>query len=351
VLYNFGSKAGDPVEPYGPGVVAQGRDGNVYSTAPGGGTIGAGAMFKITPGGTLTVPYSFDSTDEFPNSGLTLGTDGNFYGTTVDGGTSGMGTVFKITPSGTVTLLHSFSGSDGSQPYAPPIQGTDGNFYGTTSQGGTHTYYGTVYKITPSGKFISLYSFDDYDGFFPIPPLVQGTDGNFYGTTFAGGTNPDDGVVYKITPSGKLTVIYNFDGTHGGQPASPLVQGSDGNFYGTTGNFGSKGFGVVYKITATGKLTVLHNINGTTDGANASAGLLQATDGNLYGANSQGGKTNQGTIFRISPKSPYAYTVLHNFDGTAGNFPAVTFLQHTNGILYGDTSQGGTGSVSQCTVG
>jgi uncharacterized repeat protein (TIGR03803 family) len=349
VLYNFGSNAGDPYDPSYSGIVAQGRDGNLYSTAVAGGTFGYGATFKITPGGTLTVPYNFDAPSGTPFSGLTLGTDGNFYGATANGGTSGLGTVFKITPNGTLTVLYNFTGSDGSDPYAPPIRGTDGNFYGTTVFGGTNSL-GTVYKITPSGELTTLYSFDVTHGYYPFAPLVQGTDGNFYGTTEVGGASSSYGVVYKITPSGKLTVIYNFDGTHGGQPLSPLLQGSDGNFYGTTTGFGSKGGGVVFKITMTGKLTVLHNINTATEGAEPFAGLVQATDGNLYGTTGSGGATSQGTIFRISPIKPYPYKVLYNFDGTTGAQPQVTLLQHTNGILYGDTQQGGTGNVG-CPVG
>jgi len=234
VLYDLGTNTGDPYSPNYSGIVAQGRDGRMFSTALGGST-GAGAMFKITPGGTL-VPYSFDSTNSgpyLPYSGLTLGADGNFYGTTNAGGASGMGTVFKIMPSGTVTVLHSFAGgSDGGYPWAPPIQGTDGNFYGTTCANLPDC--GTVYKITPSGKFRTLYLFDYTHGYCPVAPLVQGTDGNFYGTTTEGGSSFSFGVVYKITPSGKFTVIYKFNGGDGSQPFGPLVQGSDGNFYGTT---------------------------------------------------------------------------------------------------------------------
>jgi uncharacterized repeat protein (TIGR03803 family) len=353
VMYNFGTNAGDPTNPQY-GAIAQGRDGNMYSTALGG-AIGAGAMFQITPSGMLSVPYSFDSTDSGPYSGLTLGTDGNFYGATAGGGTSGAGTVFKITSSGTVTLLHSFSVSDGYQPYEPPIQGTDGNFYGTTSQGGTNSL-GTVYKITPSGTLTTLYSFDNTHGDFPHASLVQGTDGNFYGTTIGGGTNGGWGVVYKITASGKLTVIYNFDLTHGGQPISPLVQGSDGNFYGTTSQGGTPGYGVVFEITSAGKLTVLHGLNGTTDGYAPIAGLVQATDGNFYGSANQGGNSANctggcGTIFRISPIKPYHYKPVYNFDDTTGQLPQVTLIQHTNGILYGDTQEGGTGNVNPCSVG
>lgn len=349
VLYNLGTNAGDPSNPNYSGIVAQGRDGNLYSTAPGGAN-GAGAMFKITPGGTLTVPYSFNSSDEIPYSGLTLGTDGNFYGTTISGGTSRMGAVFKITSSGTLTVLHNFDGSDGSQPNAPPIQGMDGLFYGTTGQGGMNNL-GTVYKMTSSGKFTTLYSFDDTHGNYPIAPLVEGADGDFYGTTLRGGSNGGYGIVYKITPSGKLTVIYDFDLIHGERPFSPLVQGSDSSFYGTTNGGGTIGYGVVFKITATGKLTVLHNLNGTTDGFGPIGGLVQATDGNFYGTASDGGTANQGTIFRISPTKPYPYNILYEFDGTTGSYPEVTLVQHTNGILYGDTQQGGIGNVNPCSSG
>jgi len=349
VLYNFGTKSGDPYAPQNAGIVAQGRDGNLYSTAPSGGTSGFGTVFKITPNGTLTVLYSFDGTQgEHPYGGLTLGTDGNFYGTTYYGGASNFGTVFKVTPSGSLTVLYSFAnGSDGAYPLAPPIQGGDGNFYGTTSQyndGGP----GSLYKITPSGKFTTLYHFDVTHGSDPFAPLVLGTDGNFYGTTNIGGAN-GFGEVFKVTPSGKLTVLYNFDLTHGAYPSCPLIQGSDGNFYGTTYSGGSQTYGVVFKITATGKFTVLHNFNGATDGARPDAGLVQATDGNFYGVNSAGGTANDGTIFSISPTN--AYKALYDFDGTKGSTPLVTLLQHTNGVLYGDTELGGTGSVSPCTAG
>jgi uncharacterized repeat protein (TIGR03803 family) len=350
VLYNFGSKSGDPANPSFSGIVAQGRDGNLYTTAPQGGSMGNGAVFKITPSGTLNVLYNFDGTHgSAPEGGVTLAADGNLYGATCSGGTSGSGTVFKITPSGSLTVLHNFTGgNDGQCPYAPPIQGTDGKFYGTTNGGGAG--YGVVYKITSSGAFTPLYEFDLTHGLQPFAPLVQGTDGNFYGTTASGGNNGSDaGVIFRITLAGKLTVLYNFDGgTHGGLPFGPLVQGDDGNFYGTT--LSSTGpTGVVFKITPTGTFTVLHTMNGTTDGEFPYAGLVQATDGNFYGVNSGGGSHGVGTIFKISPKG--SYSVLYNFDGTTGSTPDVTPFQHTNGVVYGDTDLGGTGNVSPCTAG
>ena len=204
VLYNFGTQSDDPTNPQYSGIVAQGRDGNLYSAAPGG-TDGVGAMFKITPGGTLTVPYTFDLTVE-PYGGLTLGTDGNFYGTTNSGGTANLGTVFKVAPGGKLTVLHNFTNTgDGAYPYAPPIEGADGNFYGTTTQ--ANLANGTVYKITSSGVLTTLHTFDFAEGQYPFAPLVQGTDGNFYGTAQLGGRSTKCvggcGTVFKITPLGR----------------------------------------------------------------------------------------------------------------------------------------------------
>jgi len=354
VLYNFGSKSGDPHQPSYAGIVAQGRDGNLYSTTPIGGVYGKGAAFQITQAGKLTVLHSFDGMHDGANpySGLTLGSDGNFYGASNVEGTNRFGTVFKLTPSGSLTVLHNFTGGrDGANPYAPPIQGRDGSFYGTTMLGGFG--FGTIYKVTSSGNFTPLYRFDIIHGCAPAAPLVQGTDGNFYGTTTAGGPS-EQGSVFKITPGGKLTVLYNFDITHGQNPFGPVVQGSDGNFYGTTAFGGANGRGTVFKITPAGKLAVLHNMNRTIDGVYPYAGLAQATDGNFYGANGDGGKassrcsTGCGTMFKITPKG--ALAVVHNFDYTTGNFPVVTPFQHTNGIVYGDTLLGGVSPCGFCGV-
>ena len=219
-LYNFQSTIGMfPI-----GVPAQGRDGNLYGTTVWGGgggcsAPGCGILFKITPAGKLTVLDNFHGVDASGlKSGVTLGTDGNFYGTTYGGGSDNYGAVFKMTPGGTRTTLHNFTGvADNGNPGGPPIQGTDGNFYGTTGANNT----GTLYRIiSSSGAFATLAS-------LPGPstaPLIQGTDGSFYGTTEWGGNsnvcgNPVNfscGTVFKITPEGIVTVVYNFDFTHGG---------------------------------------------------------------------------------------------------------------------------------------
>jgi uncharacterized repeat protein (TIGR03803 family) len=336
--YEFGSHSGDPLSP-AYGLVAQGRDGNLYSTSPSGGTGNSGTVFKITPAGVLTVLYNFDVTHgSYAYGGLTLGTDGNFYGTAYQGGAGGRGTVYKVTPTGTLTVLHDFASSvDGGSPYAAPVQGTDGNFYGTTYNGGSKGY-GTVYKMTPAGTLTVLYPFDHTHGGQPDGPLVQGTDGKLYGVTYSGGTN-GYGTLFKVSTGGVFTGLYNFDSTHGSYPYGALVQGTDGSFYGTTYNGGSGGGGVVFKITASGVLTVLHNLTSSPDGAGLFAGLTQVNDGSFYGPALRGGAKSVGTIYRITTKG--AFSVLYNFDRPTGSTPEVTLLEHTTGILYGETLDGG----------
>ena len=151
-------------------------------------------------------------------------------------GLADLGTVFKITPAGTLTTLHSFQGpfSDGSTPLASLVQGTDGNFYGTTATGGS-IGIGAVFKMTPSGTLTILHSFNGADGDAPESELVQASDGNFYGTTSQVGPN-GVGTVFKITPGGTLTTLNSFaqGGSNGSSPYGGLVQATDGNFYGTT---------------------------------------------------------------------------------------------------------------------
>jgi len=349
-LYDFNPSAGDSAYPVPPGTQIQGQDGNIYSTSPNGGTIvqsgsEEGTVFDMTPAGALSVLFTFygslsgfNNTGAIPTSGLTLGTDGNFYGSANQYGAFGFGNVFVITPGGALTDLHDFTGgSDGGFPYSAPIEGRDGNYYGTTSCGGDQSCSnnggnGTIYKITPSGTLTTLYTFDEVHGAANYAPLILGSDGNFYGTGW-GGVGSTSGVVYKITPSGSYTVLHYFclkmgcpDGSF---PYAALVQGSDGNFYGTANN--------AFKITPTGKLTVLYS-----NLVQPLAGLVQATDGNFYGVTYAGGTSGSGSIFSVSPKKPYTYSLLYSFDGITASLPGVTLLQHTNGTLYGLSLEGGT---------
>jgi len=275
--------------------LVQGTDGNLYGTTMEYDSGGDGNIFKVTPEGTLTALYRFCAEagcpdGSKPEAGLVLGSDGNFYGTTSVGGnpSCGCGTVFKVTPSGTLTTLHSFDGTDGAYPYTGLVQGADGNFYGTTSGYLCGTSCGTIFKITQGGALTTLHNFSSPDGAYPFGTLVQATDGIFYGTTWEGGTYclhyGGCGTVFNIAPRGTLTTLHNFNNVSGAFPIGALVQGTDGNFYGTTTSaFGSGG--TVFKITPGGIFTPL-DIFCLQQGcpSNPQAGLVQATDGNFYGA-------------------------------------------------------------------
>jgi uncharacterized repeat protein (TIGR03803 family) len=328
-LYNFDQVHGD--SPSDPQVMAQGQDGNLYGTVPEG--IGSsGIIFKMTPAGVLTVLYSFQGHPDgsTPNAGLTLGLDGNFYGTTVLGGINNLGTIYKVTAGGVVTILYSFTGgTDGAYPHGTPVLGNDGNFYGLTQ-------YATAYKITPSGAFTLLGSIPDRS----FSPLFLGVDGNFYGTTQHGGSL-NQGTVFKMTPAGVVTVIYNFDGTNGGVPWGGVVQATDGNFYGTATGGGSGGGGVVFRVTPSGSYKVLHSfpVGTQNDGNDPIAGLLFATDGTFYGTTFAGGLNGFGVVFQITPTGQYLF--LNQVDKVSGSNPQSELVQHTNGWIYG-LALGGT---------
>ncbi len=228
----------------------------------------------------------------------------------------------------TFTPIHSFNGNDGSGAISAMVQGRNGNLYGTTQSGGSHTS-GTVFKVTTSGSLVTLHNFcsqtSSADGSSPSAALILGTDGNFYGTTFGGGNTPCGsgcGTVFKITSAGKLTTLHKFCSLSacqdGANPYAGLVEGTDGNFYGTTSAFGTNSLGTVFKITPGGQLTTLHTF-GFTDGATPFGQLIQATDGNFYGTSSSGGTGGDGTIFKMTPSG--SLTTLYNFSGTDGSTP------------------------------
>jgi len=330
--------------------LAKGSDGSFYGTTmAGGGASGFGTVFKIAPSGTLNMLYAFGrqtNDGAFPAAGLVKASDGDFYGTTFEGGANDEGTLFKITPSGVLTTLYSFGSqtNDGAFPEADLVEGSDGNFYGTTSDGGAKND-GTVFRITPSGLFTSLYSFGNQtnDGSNPIGALLEASDGNFYGTTTAGGTN-QVGTVFKITPSGMLTTLYSFgsQANDGASPNGNLVNGSDGNFYGTTFDGGANDAGTIFKITPSGMLTMLYSFGG--DGAFPEAGLIAGSDGNFYGTTNGGGANRVGTVFEVIPPG-FAIT-LYSFGSQTndGANPISGLLEASNGNFYGTTNKGGGSS-------
>jgi uncharacterized repeat protein (TIGR03803 family) len=339
-LFNFGGIYGR--EPGWPNILAQGRDGNLYGTVPSGGTNGRGVVFKITSSGTLTVLNNFgtDTDGNAPEGGLTLGVNGNFYGTTVAGGdpSCNCGTVFAITPAGTLTTLYTFTGGlDGAYPGTTPIVGADGNLYGATAQAGANGV-GTIYKLTPTGVFTLVGPFPSYGA---PSPLMQGIDGDFYGTDNQGVVV--GGTVFKVTPKGTLTSLYEFGTATGACPFGGLIQDSNGNIYGTADYGGAYGSGVVFKLTPQGVITVLHSFgdpNYPNDGVGSFAGLIQDSVGNLYGVSQYGGLAGYGAIFQLT--SAGTYSILYNFEGVHGKTPVSTPMQHTNGKIYGMTIEGGT---------
>jgi uncharacterized repeat protein (TIGR03803 family) len=373
-LFSFdGMDGGNPLDYVGANGLVQGTDGRLYGTTDGGGKYGYGTVFKINVGSKLTTLYNFPTcgptncpSGESPG-GLIQATDGDFYGITQGSGgdavscnnqtvLNGCGTVFKITPGGKLTTLYSFCAqancADGFYPNGL-TQATNRDFYGTTNQGGANNGAGTVFKITPAGTLTTLYSFCSQsncaDGYGPVGALVQATNGDFYGTTWAGGDLPGYdcgtggeycGTVFKITTAGALTTL----ATVAGNPSGTLVQATDGKFYGTTARAGT-----IFMMTAKGTLTTLATVGGYPY-----AGLVQGTDGNFYGTTYVGGANNNsycqgngcGSVFQMTPAG--TLTTLYSFcsqtNCTDGMWPLAGLMQDTNGNLYGTTIAGGAGN-------
>ena len=370
--------------------LVQGFNGNLYGTSLFGGEstacfFGCGTVFQITPAGDLTMFYSFCAQTKctdgaVPGAALALATDGSLYGTTAEGGagtcnSSGCGTVFRATPSGQLTTLYRFCLQTGCPDGLGPnklVLGSDGNYYGTTVEGGTGTNCnggcGTIFRISAAGQLTTLYTFCEQggcpDGSSPVAALVEGTDGNLYGTTYAGGLNTNSlcdpnysgcGTIFRITKTGKLSTVYSFCAqsscSDGANSRAELIQGSDGNFYGTTYYGGlnncSGDCGTVFKITTKGVLTTLHSFcqqSGCLDGFGLYAGLVEGSDGNLYGTTTSGGADFSGTLFEITTAGQL--TTLYSFCAqlgcSDGELPFADLVQGTNGSFYGTTSQGGS---------
>jgi uncharacterized repeat protein (TIGR03803 family) len=289
-----------------------------------------------------------------PTDTLVQGSDGNLYGTTQSGGSVNAGTVFRITPAGALKTLYNFCTKtncvDGAMPAGGLVQGSDGNYYGTTLSGGAFFQSGTVFKITPSGSLTTLYSFckqaNCADGESPRAGLVQGKDGNFYGTTQGGSSS--NGTAFKITSTGTFTTLHTFCSscTDGSSPEGDLIQATDGNLYGTTSQGGVNDGGTIFRLTPSGAFTILYSfcsLANCKDGATPYGSLLQSADGNLYGTTTTGGVTDNGTAFQLTPSGQL--TTLYSFCSLAncvdGQYPFGKLVEGSDGNFYGTTELGG----------
>jgi uncharacterized repeat protein (TIGR03803 family) len=340
LLAPFDATASNPVAP-----LIQGADGNFYGTTSQGGPANAGTIFKVTPDGSLSVLYAFSggSDGAWPYGGLVQDPGGSFYGTTSQGGPANAGAIFRLTAAGEFTVVYAFSGTgDGAYPYAGLVRAGDGSFYGTASGGGAWGA-GTVFRAWPDGTFAVLYAFTGADdGGYPYAGLVQGADGNFYGTTYSGGS-AGGGTIFQVTPAGVLSTLYAFTGgADGAYPYSGVVIGTDGALYGVASQGGVNGQGSVFRLASDGTLTVIHSFAvNAGDGAYPLGGLTQAADGSYYGTTLFGGAANVGTVFRFTVDGEY--TALYAFTGADdGGYPYAAVIQAADGNVYGTTAFGGS---------
>ena len=328
----------------------QSSDGNLYGTTFSGGAFSNGSIFQYPLGGNAVTLYSFTNgvDGSNPQGNLTQTPDGNLYSTARFGGATSNGTAFRVTTNGVFTVIYTFTnGTDGSTPRSGLVLASDGNLYGTTINGGAKAN-GTVFRLTTNGVLTTLYSFTGgNDGANPHTGLIQAKDGGLYGTTFGGGAN-SDGTIFRISLNGVFSSHFSFTGgADGSTPDANLLQASDGNLYGTTINGGTNGYGVVFRIPTNGTTVIpLYSFTNGTDGANPLGGLVQASDGNLYGSAEFGGVYSDGTLFRISTNAlatNAVFTQLYSFTGgTDGNEPFSDLAQASDGNLYGSTFIGGS---------
>jgi uncharacterized repeat protein (TIGR03803 family) len=335
--------------------------GNLYGTAAGGGTYGDGAVYMVSAAGAETVLHSFAGSPDdgaFPTYGTPIrDLAGNLYGTTPNGGPHNTGVVFKVAPDGTETVVHGFPAypGDGNTPYAGLILDGAGNLYGTTEQGGHSERgglsVGTVFEVTPSGVEKVVYEFGALRyGQLPLGGLVRDAAGNFYGTTYQGGSQ-DDGTVFRITPSGTESVLVSLiAGLNGENPFFGLLRDGAGNLYGSAGFGGASNLGTVFELTAAGEARLLHSFIGVPDGNQPYGSLVRDNAGNLYGSTLYGGTglCNEGfdpgcgAIFKITPAGQES--ILYSFGGppSDGEYPLAGLTIDRSGNLYGTTSSGGS---------
>jgi uncharacterized repeat protein (TIGR03803 family) len=352
LLHSFASFPGDGVQPSSRPI--EGSDGAIYGVTYFGGTTNKGAIFKLDKNGSgYRILRSFTGTGgdgARPYGGLLEGSDGALFGTTTEGGAKDLGSVFKINKDGSAyRVLYSYTNAvtEGTQPYGSLIWGSDGALYGTTAFGGS-AQQGTVFRMNQDGSaYKALYQFaGGGDAAVPYAGLIQGSDGTLFGTANSGG-KADRGAIFKLNKDGSAYgVLHKFSG--GGDAVKPyprLFESSDGVIYGTSWNGGSADQGTVFRMNRDGSdYRFIHDFTGTGgDGALPHAGLIEGSDGAIYGTTNGGGSKNQGTLFMMN-KDGSGYRVLHDFTGLdgEGGQPFGTLLEGSNGVFYGTTAYGGS---------
>jgi uncharacterized repeat protein (TIGR03803 family) len=326
--------------------VVQGNNGMLYGAAEeGGGSFGGGAIFDLSTDGTVfNTLYTFHETQtgpQYPVSSLLKGKSGVFYGTTPEGGPDDYGAIYKVnSATGTVDVLHSFSYTDGAYPYGPVILGKDGRLYGTTEGGGANDA-GSVFAMDlDGGNFVTLRSFSGADGASPEAGLIQGKDGRLYGTTLLGGANGEGTVFAMDTDGNNFVTLRSFSGADGIQPYSAVMQGTDGRLYGTTEFGGTIGDGTVFAMDTGGSnFVTLCSFTGA-NGFEPLGGVIQGSDGRLYGTTYSGGAFGSGDVFAMTVHGDNPVT-LHSFDGTDGAYLANGVIEGSDGNIYGTTDYDG----------
>lgn len=339
-LYKFQGGADDGCNPGAK--VTLDAAGNIYGTTdfcdPYGD--GDGVVYKLAPDGTETILHFFTGPADGaqPDGAITLMRNGDMYGTTTSGGANDSGTLFEITKKGKFKVLHDFTSDDGSEARGNLYRDKAGNFYGTALFGGADGS-GTVFKYGADGSFTVLHTFTGgADGEFPEHGVVADAAGNLFGVTAFGGAS-GEGSVFKIDTAGNFSTVYSFTGgADGGFLYGGLAIDSDGTLYGSTGNGGTSNAGTVFKLTPGGTLTTLYNFTGGTDGASPEGDMLLAGK-NLYSTANAGGDPSCqcGVVYKVTAKGKEK--VLHTFTGTDGSgYSAGLVLK--NGTFYSTVQYG-----------
>ena len=304
------------------------------------------------------VQYSLKTVASFTgdNGGIPVGrlisdSGGNLYGTTQQG-TNNSGTIFEVAVgSNNVITLGTFNGINGSQPAAGLIFDSAGGLVGTTTQGGFNYRQGTVFQWSSLTHQISVVAeFDGTHGGISSEPVIADASGNLFGTTDAGGTF-NQGTIFKVAAgSHTVTTMVSFTNTNGSGPASSLYMDSLGNLFGTTGNGGTNNVGVVFELPfGATQTTTLVTFNGT-NGAGGTSGLTADADGNLYGVTVAGGPQNNGVVYKLAAGT-HTFSILATFGGTGVFAPEGDLAIDASGNLFGISRHGPTGAQSNNDFG